>query len=118
MRETRLWILSLASSGLIGVLLVLHFALMHFAPVFYGQTVEQARSFPELLARGRDVLQMVVYILFLAFALYHGLYGLRGIMFELSVFRRWERSVSAGLLLLGTVFFAYGTYVTWWTFIR
>jgi succinate dehydrogenase hydrophobic anchor subunit len=118
MRETRLWILSLASSGLVGVLLVLHFALMHFAPVFYGQTVEQTRSFTELLVRGRDVLQMVVYILFLAFALYHGLYGLRGIMLELPVFRRWERTVSGGLLLLGAVFFAYGTYVTWWTFIR
>jgi succinate dehydrogenase hydrophobic anchor subunit len=118
MRETRFWILSLFSSGLIGVLLVLHFALMHFAPLFYGQTIEQARSFPEMLARGRDVLQMVVYILFLAFALYHGLYGLRGVMLELSVLRRWERSVSGGLLLLGAVFFAYGAYVTWWTFTR
>jgi succinate dehydrogenase hydrophobic anchor subunit len=118
MRETRLWILSLASSGLIGVLLVLHFALMHFAPVFYNQTIEQARSFSEMLARGRDVLQMVVYILFLAFALYHSLYGLRGIMLELPVFRKWQRSVSGALLLLGAVFFVYGTYVTWWIFTR
>jgi succinate dehydrogenase hydrophobic anchor subunit len=118
MRETRLWILSLASSGLVGVLLVLHFALMHFAPVFYGQTVEQARSFTELLARGRDLIQMVVYILFLAFALYHGLYGLRGVLLELPAFRRRERSLSGGLLLLGTVFFAYGAYVTLWTFAR
>jgi succinate dehydrogenase hydrophobic anchor subunit len=117
MRESRLWILSLASSGLVGLLLVLHFALMHFAPVFYGQTIEQARSFSEMLARGRDALQMVVYILFLAFALYHGLYGLRGILLELPLFRRWERLVSGGLLLLGGLFFAYGAYVTWWTFI-
>lgn len=116
MRESRFWILSLASSGLVGVLLVLHFALMHFAPLFYNQTIEQARSFPELLARGRDVLQMVVYILFLAFALYHGLYGLRGVMLELPAFRRRERSLSGGLFLIGAVFFAYGAYVTWWTF--
>lgn len=118
MRETRLWVLSLACSGLIGILLVLHFALMHFAPVFYGQTVEQARSFPEMLARGRDVMQMVVYILFLAFALYHGLYGLRGILLELPSFRQWGRAMNASLLLLGVLFFAYGTYVTWWTFVR
>jgi succinate dehydrogenase hydrophobic anchor subunit len=117
MRESRLWILSLASSGLIGVLLVLHFALMHFAPVFYGQTVEQARGFSEMLARGRDALQMVVYILFLAFALYHGLYGLRGVLLELPLFRRWEQMVNGSLLLLGSFFFAYGAYVTWWTFI-
>ena len=118
MRESRFWILSLASSGLVGVLLVLHFALMHFAPLFYNQSIEQVRSFPEMLARGRDILQMVVYILFLAFALYHGLYGLRGVMLELPSFRRRERSLSGGLLLLGVAFFAYGTYVTWWTFAR
>ena len=118
MRETRFRILSLASSGLIGILLVLHFALMHFAPLFYSQTIEQARSFPEMLARGRDVAQMVVYILFLAFALYHGLYVLRVIMLELPLFRDWGRAVSGGLLVVGALFFAYGTYVTWWTFVR
>lgn len=116
MRETRLWFLSLTCTSLIIVLLGLHFAIMHYAPVFTGQTIEEARSFEMLLARGRDVAQFIVYILFLAAALYHGLYGLRGIIIELPVARGRTRLVSRGLLLIGLAFFAYGTYVTWWTF--
>lgn len=115
MRETRLWFLSLTCTSLIIVLLGLHFAIMHYAPVFTGQTIEEARSFEMLLARGRDVAQFIVYILFLAAALYHGLYGLRGVIIELPVARGRTRLVSRGLLLIGLVFFAYGTYVTWWT---
>lgn len=115
MRETRLWFLSLTCTSLIIVLLSLHFAIMHYAPVFTGQTIEEARSFEMLLARGRDVAQFIVYILFLAAALYHGLYGLRGVIIELPVARGRTRLVSRGLLLIGLVFFAYGTYVTWWT---
>jgi len=116
MRETRLWFLSLTCTSLIIVLLGLHFAIMHYAPVFTGQTIEEARSFQVMLERGRDVAQFVVYILFLAAALYHGLYSLRGIIIELPVARGRARLVGRGLLLIGLVFFAYGTYVTWWTF--
>jgi succinate dehydrogenase hydrophobic anchor subunit len=61
------------------------------------------------------VSQFVVYILFLAVALYHGLYSLRGILIELPLARRRNSLISRGLLLIGLVFFAYGTYVTYWT---
>jgi succinate dehydrogenase hydrophobic anchor subunit len=115
MRETRLWIISLGSAALIIVLLGLHFAIMHYAPVFTGRTIEEVRSFQMMLERGRSVAQFVVYILFLAVALYHGLYSLRGILSELPVARGRNRLISRGLLLIGLVFFAYGTYVTWWT---
>ena len=115
MRETRLWLISLGSAVLIIVLLGLHFAVMHYAPVFTGQTIEEVRSFQVMLERGRSVAQFVVYILFLAVALYHGLYGLRGILIELPVARGRARLISRGLLVMGVVYFAYGTYVTWWT---
>ncbi|HVN55405.1 MAG TPA: hypothetical protein VMT46_13810 [Anaerolineaceae bacterium] len=116
MRETKLWILSLSCTVLIVVLLGIHFAVMHFTPVFYGQSVEKARSFTELMARGRDALQMVVYILLLAAALYHGLYGLRNILLELPGSQGAARAINGGLLLIGIVFFVYGSYVTLWTF--
>jgi succinate dehydrogenase hydrophobic anchor subunit len=111
-----LWLLSLGASGLILILLVLHFAVMHYSPVFYGQSNEAARSFEAMLARGRDLAQFVIYIALLAAALYHGLYGLRGIVLELPLARAWQGMVSASLLLVGLVFFGYGAYVTWWTF--
>jgi len=117
MRETRLWLLSLASTVVILVLLAVHFAIMHYSPVFTGQSVEEARSLAEVMARGRSAAQMVVYILFLAVALYHGLYGLRGIILELPLPQSFSRPVSLAILIIGLVFFIYGTYVTWWTFV-
>jgi len=44
MRETRLWSLHILAIPIIAVLLGMHFALMHYAPVFYGMSVEKARS--------------------------------------------------------------------------
>jgi succinate dehydrogenase / fumarate reductase membrane anchor subunit len=116
MRETRLWLLSLASTVLILVLLGMHFALMHYSPVFYQESVAEVRSFAAMLERGRETAFFVIYILLLAAALYHGLYGLRGIILELPFARAWGRPISAAILLVGLAFFAYGTYVTWWTF--
>jgi succinate dehydrogenase hydrophobic anchor subunit len=54
----------------------------------------------------------------LATALYHGLYGLRGIILELPLAPAYGRLVSAALVVVGVVFFAYGAYVTWWTFVQ
>lgn len=116
MRETRLWLLSLVSTAIILVLLGAHFALMHYSPVFYGESVEEVRSFQAMLARGRNGAQFAIYLLLLAAALYHGLYGLRGIVLELPFARQWSRAVSVFMLIIGLVFFAYGSYVTWWTF--
>ncbi len=116
MRETRLWLLSLASTVVILVLLATHFAVMHYSPTFTGQSLEEARSLSEVLVRGRSAVQMVIYILFLAVALYHGLYGLRGIILELPLAQTWNRPISFLILVIGLLFFVYGTYVTWWTF--
>jgi succinate dehydrogenase hydrophobic anchor subunit len=48
--------------------------------------------------------------------LYHGLYGLRGILRELPLTPTLVKVVDVGVLLLGLFIFAFGTYVTWWTF--
>lgn len=116
MRETRLWSLHLFVIPIIVVLLGLHFAVMHYAPVFYGMSVEEARSFEVMVERGRSVAQLVLYILLLAAGLYHGLYGLRGILRELPLTPALTKAVDMGILLFGLLMFGLGTYVTWWTF--
>jgi succinate dehydrogenase hydrophobic anchor subunit len=116
MRETRLWSLHLLVIPIIVVLLGLHFAVMHYAPVFYGVSVEEARSFEVMVERGRSVAQLVLYILLLAAGLYHGLYGLRGILRELPLTPSLSKAVDVGILLFGLLIFSFGTYVTWWTF--
>jgi succinate dehydrogenase hydrophobic anchor subunit len=116
MRETRLWSLHLLAIPIIVVLLGLHFAVMHYAPVFYGMSVEEARSFEVMVERGRSVAQFVLYILLLAAGLYHGLYGLRGIIRELPLTPALSKAVDMGILVFGLLIFGFGTYVTWWTF--
>ena len=116
MRETRLWSLHILVIPIIAVLLGAHFAIMHYAPVFYGTSVEEAREFGTMIERGRSVAQFVVYILLLAAGLYHGLYGLRGIIRELPLSPALAKLVDLGIILVGLFIFALGTYVTWWTF--
>ena len=116
MRETRLWSLHLLVIPIIAVLLGMHFAVMHYAPVFYGVSVDEARSFSVMIERGRNVVQLVLYILLLAAGLYHGLYGLRGILRELPLSPALAKTVALSVLALGLFIFAFGSYVTWWTF--
>ncbi|MEK6753432.1 MAG: hypothetical protein AABZ00_14335 [Chloroflexota bacterium] len=116
MRETRLWSLHILVIPIIAVLLGAHFALMHYAPVFYGVSVEEARNFETMIERGKSVAQLVLYILLLAAGLYHGLYGMRGILRELPLTPALAKLVDWGILLFGLFIFALGTYVTWWTF--
>ncbi len=116
MRETRLWSLHILVLPIIAVLLGMHFAVMHYAPVFYGISVEKAREFDTMIERGKSIAQLVLYILLLAAGLYHGLYGLRGILRELPLTPTLVKVVDWGVLLLGLFIFALGTYVTWWTF--
>ncbi len=116
MRETRLWSLHILVLPIIAVLLGMHFAIMHYAPVFYGMSVEEARSFEVMIERGKSVAQLVLYILLLAAGLYHGLYGVRGIIRELPLTPTLAKVVDWGVLLFGLFIFGLGTYVTWWTF--
>lgn len=116
MRETRLWSLHILVIPVIAVLLGTHIALMHYAPVFHGLSVEEARSFEVMIERGKSVAQLVLYILLLAAGLYHGMYGLRGILRELPLTPALAKTVDIGVVLFGLAIFALGTYVTWWTF--
>ena len=116
MRETRLWSLHILVIPIIAILLGMHFAVMHYAPVFYGMSVEKAREFSTMIERGRSVAQFVIYILLLAAGLYHGLYGLRGIIRELPLTPTLAKAVDVGMVLFGLAIFALCAYVTWWTF--
>ena len=116
MRETRLWSLHLLAIPIIFVLLGMHLAIMHYAPVFYGMSVDKAREFGTMIERGKSVVQFILYILLLIAGLYHGLYGLRGILRELPLTPTLIKVVDIGILTFGLLIFALGTYVTWWTF--
>jgi succinate dehydrogenase hydrophobic anchor subunit len=52
-----------------------------------------------------------LYIALLAFALYHALYGLRGIILEVTPSGRAEKWVNAGFVVVGIIIFGWGSYI-------
>ena len=112
MRETKFWTWHMAAGVVIALLLGLHMIIMHiggithlFAP-FGGEAVSKSNS----LFRDGRMFFTVSYILLLGVALYHGLYGLRTILFELTLSRVTEKVISAILLVLGLGLFGLGTW--------
>lgn len=112
MRETKFWTWHMAAGVVILFLLGLHMLIMHiggithlFAP-FGGEAVSKSNS----LFRDGRMFFTVSYILLLGVALYHGLYGLRTILFELTLSRVTEQVISAILLVLGLGLFGLGTW--------
>ncbi len=113
MRETRYWTWHMAAGVVIFVLLGLHMATMHaggLTGLFVSHPGEESVAQVNSQARDARALLTGGYILLLGIALYHGLYGLRTILFELSLRPGAEKAVSAVLLILGLGLFGLGTW--------
>jgi succinate dehydrogenase / fumarate reductase membrane anchor subunit len=112
MRETKYWTWHMAAGVVIFFLLGLHMLVMHlggwthlFAP-FGGEAVSRVNS----LFRDGKLFFTVTYILLLGVALYHGLYGLRTILFELTLKPAAEKAITFILLVGGLGLFGLGTW--------
>ncbi|MBP1595908.1 MAG: putative rane protein [Acidobacteria bacterium] len=112
MKETKYWTWHMAAGVVILFLLGLHMLIMHiggitqlFAPAG-GESISRENS----LARDGQLFFTVTYIILLGVALYHGLYGLRTILFELTLKPATEKAISVLLLLVGLGLFGLGTW--------
>ena len=112
MRETKYWTWHMAAGVVILFLLGLHMLVMHtggithlFAP-HGGEAISKENS----LFRDGMLLFTITYILLLVVALYHGLYGLRTILFELTLKPAVEKAVSVALVVVGLGLFGLGTW--------
>jgi succinate dehydrogenase/fumarate reductase cytochrome b subunit len=112
MRETKFWTWHMAAGVVILALLGLHMVIMHLGGLTHlfapngGEAVSQENS----LFRDGRLFFTVTYILLLGVALYHGLYGLRTILFELTLKPAVEKAVSVVLLVVGLGLFGLGTW--------
>jgi len=112
MRETKYWTWHMAAGVVILFLLGLHMLVMHtggithlFAP-HGGEAISKENS----LFRDGMLLFTITYILLLVVALYHGLYGLRTILFELTLKPAVEKAVSVVLVVVGLGLLGLGTW--------
>jgi len=111
-RERSLWTWHLAAGAVIAVLLGTHMTVMHLDQLVGafnphgGHPVDWAN----VVARGKEAGFTASYLLLLGAALFHGLYGLRGILLELDPPAGARRALSAVLLLGGLGLFIYGAW--------
>jgi succinate dehydrogenase / fumarate reductase membrane anchor subunit len=114
MRESKLWFLHIVTAIIVLVLLSSHMGIMHLGYIldFFGfENAVGPTSAENVFARSEQVLFMVLYIVLLGAALFHGLYGLRSIICELSLPGWLEKTVGRLFCVVGVLLFVYGSYV-------
>jgi succinate dehydrogenase hydrophobic anchor subunit len=114
-RESTLWTWHLIAGAVIFVLLGLHMFIMHLSGLT-GAEGQDVLSYSSVMERSRDIAFVVIYVLLLGVALYHGLYGLRKIVLELTLPEGAERVITVLVVLVGVGLFAIGSYATIVTF--
>jgi len=112
MRETKYWTWHIIAGIVILVFLSLHMAIMHLTAILgiFNPAGGEAVAWANVAARSRMVGFVIVYIVLLGAALYHGLYGLRSILLELGPKPGLQKAINVVFWLGGIVLFAVGTW--------
>ena len=110
MRERSLWSWHLLAGLVILPLLALHMGVMHLDEIvrIFNPVKGEPIAWANVVARGKMIFFTITYILLLGTALYHGLYGLRTILFELRPADWLKRTISTVLLVGGAALFLVG----------
>ena len=115
MRDQRLWTWHLLAGLVIFALLGLHMAVMHLDTMLGWFNPEGLKpiAWESVLQRARMGFFTLSYIVLLGAALFHGLYGLRNILFELGPGRGAKGLISVVLALGGAGLFLFGAWAAW-----
>ncbi len=115
MRDQRLWTWHLGAGAIILVLLGLHMTIMHLDALvgIFNPAGDHPIAWANVIARGKSAFFLVTYVLLLAAALFHGLYGLRNILFELNPGSGAKKALNGLLVTAGVLLFVVGTWAAW-----
>jgi succinate dehydrogenase hydrophobic anchor subunit len=113
MRESKLWFWHIITAVIILVLLGLHMGIMHLGAILdaLGLGSAEPTKSAEVFHRSQQLCFLITYILLLGAALFHGLYGLRSMLFELSFSKSAEKLIGGVCAIAGFALFLYGSYV-------
>jgi len=116
MRDTPLWTWHVIAGLIILVLLGLHMGIMHLNAVLHLETFNPGAGAPidwaNVVHRAKQTFFAWSYVILLGAALFHGLYGLRNIIFELDPPAGVRTFVSGLLVLMGLGLFVFGTWAS------
>jgi succinate dehydrogenase/fumarate reductase cytochrome b subunit len=118
MNETRNWTWHILAAVLIFVFLGLHMIVMHLDGIvgLFTPVGVDATEWMSVVARSKDLFFAITYVVLLGAVLYHGLYGLRSILFEFGFGRTWQRAINVAFWLGGLGLFAVGVFQAVWTY--
>jgi succinate dehydrogenase / fumarate reductase membrane anchor subunit len=101
------WILQAVTGMLVLVLVTLHMVANHFV------VKRGLRDFADVVAYLSNPLVVVLEALFLVVVTWHGLLGLRAILFDFGFSRRVESWITRVLWVVGVTIIFYGLWLTW-----
>ena len=115
MRDQRLWTWHVLAGLVILVFLGLHMAIMHLDVLLgiFNPADPHPIAWANVAARARMGFFTVSYIVLLGAALFHGLYGLRNILFELGPGRGVKSALNVVLAAGGVGLFVFGAWAAW-----
>ncbi|MBI4668144.1 MAG: hypothetical protein HY747_02980 [Elusimicrobia bacterium] len=115
MNSVRCWFLFLLAGLILFFIMAAHMATFHLSH-FFG--IHEPLSYDSVMARSQQALFLIFYLIGLSAAVYHGLYGFRRILMELSLGRSLEKLVTAGLCVAGSVMVLVGMAATVMAFLQ
>jgi len=112
MKEARNWTWQIITGVVILFCGALHMITVHMDDIlgWFNPAGGKAVEWANVAARSADTTSMVIYIILLGATLYHGLYGIRNIVFELRPSAGIEKLITVLLWLAGLGIFAVGFY--------
>jgi succinate dehydrogenase hydrophobic anchor subunit len=115
MRDQRLWTWHVLAGVVIFVLLGLHMAVMHLDTLlgWFNPAGLKPIAWASVAGRARQGFFMASYVVLLGAALFHGLYGLRNILFELGPGAVAKKGLNLALAVGGVALFVYGAWAAW-----
>ena len=115
MRDQGLWTWHLVAGVVILVLLGLHMTIMHLDEIVrvFNAAPGEPIDWANVTARGKSAFFLVNYVLLLGAALFHGLYGLRNILFELNPAAGLRKALNSLFVVAGLALFAFGAWAAW-----
>jgi len=117
MRDQRWWTWHILAGAVILVFLGLHMVIMHLEGlVSVFNAGPDPVSWTNVLPRMKSAGFMVSYIVLLGAALFHGLYGLRNILFELNPGAGTKKALNFFFVVGGLALFVFGAWAAYQSF--
>jgi succinate dehydrogenase hydrophobic anchor subunit len=112
MKESTLWFLQIVTALVLVIAIPIH--LHNFSTLLRpigAPGYALALSWEFVRSRAKDILYTITYTALLGAATYHGMYGVRSILYEFTLRKSYEQMVSIICLLAGAGLFTFGAYV-------